>query len=60
MFGCVCAGRMVQTNIIQLDPQKYMFELQDATNINHLVVFLLNQPFPLGFGATVHFLWYYY
>ncbi|KAI8901338.1 hypothetical protein BC833DRAFT_578366 [Globomyces pollinis-pini] len=34
-----------------------MFELMDASSINHIVIFLLGQPFPEGFGATVHFLW---
>ncbi|KAJ1725192.1 hypothetical protein LPJ53_000615 [Coemansia erecta] len=58
MFGCIVAGRLVQTNLQQVDVNKYVFELPDAHNINHIVVFLLGTiPFEPGFGATVHLLW---
>ncbi|KAI8854045.1 hypothetical protein BC829DRAFT_381149 [Chytridium lagenaria] len=57
MFGCIVAGRLVQTNLQQVDATKYVFELTDAKSINHIVVFLLGQPFPAGYAATVHFLW---
>ncbi|KAJ2721635.1 hypothetical protein GGI07_003819 [Coemansia sp. Benny D115] len=58
MFGCIVAGRLVQTNLQQVDVNKYVFELPDAHNINHLVVFLLGtQPFEPGYAATVHLLW---
>ncbi|KAJ2225808.1 hypothetical protein IWW45_007723 [Coemansia sp. RSA 485] len=58
MFGCIVAGRLVQTNLQQVDANKYVFELPDAHNINHIVVFLLGTiPFEPGFGATVHLLW---
>ncbi|KAJ3214308.1 hypothetical protein HDU67_001799 [Dinochytrium kinnereticum] len=58
MFGCIIAGRLVQTNLQQVDATKYVFELSDAKSINHIVVFLLGvQPFPPGYAATVHFLW---
>ncbi|ORZ12392.1 hypothetical protein BCR42DRAFT_483698 [Absidia repens] len=58
MFGCIAAGRLVQTNLQQVDVNKYVFELSDAQSVNHLVVFLLGTiPFEPGFGATVHLLW---
>ncbi|KAJ1553651.1 Coiled-coil domain-containing protein 81, partial [Cladochytrium tenue] len=58
MFGCIVAGRLVQTNMQQVDATKYIFELPDARSINHIVVFMTGtQPFPDGFGATVYFLW---
>ncbi|KAK9702222.1 hypothetical protein K7432_011337 [Basidiobolus ranarum] len=58
MFGCIVAGRLVQTNLQQVDVNKYVFELVDAHNINHIIVFLLGTiPFEPGFAATVHFLW---
>ena len=48
----------VQTNLQQVDVNKYVFELTDAQAINHIVVFLLGTiPFQPGFGATVHLLW---
>ncbi|KAJ1994911.1 hypothetical protein GGI25_001214 [Coemansia spiralis] len=58
MFGCIVAGRLVQTNLQQVDVNKYVFELSDAQNINHIVVFLLGTiPFESGYAATVHLLW---
>ncbi|KAI9257278.1 hypothetical protein BDA99DRAFT_515990 [Phascolomyces articulosus] len=58
MFGCIVAGRLVQTNLQQVDVNKYVFELSDAQAINHIVVFLLGTvPFQQGYGATVHLLW---
>ncbi|KAJ2909435.1 hypothetical protein GGI21_001888, partial [Coemansia aciculifera] len=58
MFGCIVAGRLVQTNLQQVDVNKYVFELPDAHNINHIVVFLLGTiPFDAGYAATVHLLW---
>ncbi|KAJ1661119.1 hypothetical protein IWQ61_000055 [Dispira simplex] len=56
MFGCIVAGRLVQTNLQQVDVNKYVFELTDPHAINHLVVFLLGTiPFESGYAATVHF-----
>ncbi|KAJ1964973.1 hypothetical protein IWQ62_002781 [Dispira parvispora] len=56
MFGCIVAGRLVQTNLQQVDVNKYVFELADPQAINHLVVFLLGTiPFEPGYAATVHF-----
>ncbi|CAB4394717.1 DUF775-domain-containing protein [Rhizophagus irregularis] len=58
MFGCIVAGRLIQTNLQQVDVNKYTFELPDAATINHIVVFLLGTiPFDPGYAATVHFLW---
>ncbi|KAF8625075.1 hypothetical protein AX15_005557 [Amanita polypyramis BW_CC] len=58
MFGCVVAGRIVQTNLQQVDETHAYFELPNASTINHLCVFLLGTiPFPDGYGATVHFFW---
>ncbi|KAI9017385.1 hypothetical protein BC832DRAFT_22303 [Gaertneriomyces semiglobifer] len=58
MFGCIVAGRLVQTNLQQVDMTKYVFELEQPAEINHIVVFMTGaQPFPPGLAATVHFLW---
>ncbi|CAI2179561.1 7162_t:CDS:2 [Funneliformis geosporum] len=58
MFGCIVAGRLIQTNLQQVDVNKYIFELPDAATVNHIVVFLLGTiPFDPGYAATVHFLW---
>ncbi|KAL6306867.1 DUF775-domain-containing protein [Sparassis latifolia] len=58
MFGCLVAGRLLQTNLQQVDDTHAIFELPAASTINHICVFLLgNVPFPEGYGATVHFHW---
>ncbi|TFK31333.1 hypothetical protein BDQ12DRAFT_729652 [Crucibulum laeve] len=58
MFGCCVAGRLLQTNLQQVDDTHALFELPNASSINHVCVFLLGTiPFPEGYGATVHFHW---
>jgi len=56
MFGCVVAGRLIQTNLQQIDETHAIFELPNVSTINHICVFL-TAPFPDGYGATVHFHW---
>ncbi|PVU94893.1 hypothetical protein BB561_002198 [Smittium simulii] len=56
MFGCLVAGRLVQTNLEQVAENKFIFKLEQPHLINHLVVFLLGTvSFPEGYAATVHF-----
>ncbi|KAI9202018.1 uncharacterized protein BJ171DRAFT_194391 [Polychytrium aggregatum] len=58
MFGCIVAGRLVQTNLQQVDQFKYVLALQDAQSINHIVIFMTGQQaFPAGYAATVHLFW---
>ncbi|CAK5263446.1 unnamed protein product [Mycena citricolor] len=58
MFGCCVAGRLLQTNLQQVDETRAYFELPAASSINHICVFLLGTiPFPEGYGCTVHFFW---
>lgn len=58
MFGCCVAGRLLQTNLEQVDETHVVFQLENSTSINHICVFLLGTvPFPPGYGATVHFHW---
>ncbi|KAK7683598.1 hypothetical protein QCA50_013436 [Cerrena zonata] len=58
MFGCVVAGRLLQTELRQIDETHAAFELPSAEQINHVCVFLLgNIPFPEGYGASVHLFW---
>jgi hypothetical protein len=48
----------VQAAPQQVDVNRFVFELQDAARINHLVVFLTGTvPFDEGYGASVHLLW---
>ncbi|KAF9242282.1 DUF775-domain-containing protein [Melanogaster broomeanus] len=58
MFGCCVAGRLLQTNLQQVDDTHALFEIPAAEKVNHVCVFLLGTVvFPEGYGATVHFLW---
>ncbi|KAG7451545.1 DUF775-domain-containing protein [Guyanagaster necrorhizus] len=58
MFGCCVAGRLLQTNLQQIDDTHALFELPNASTINHVCVFVLGTvPFPEGYGAAVHFHW---
>ncbi|XP_046907010.1 protein Hikeshi isoform X2 [Hypomesus transpacificus] len=56
MFGCVVAGRLVQTDALQVANDKFVFNLPDYENVNHVVVFMLGTvPFPVGMGGAVYF-----
>lgn len=55
MFGALCAGRPVQTNLQILSDTQVVFHLPSPRTINHLVVFLLpDTVLPPTHGATVH------
>ncbi|XP_069573779.1 protein Hikeshi [Brachyistius frenatus] len=56
MFGCLVAGRLVQTDAVQVALDKFVFNLADYENVNHVVVFMLGTvPFPAGMGGAVYF-----
>ncbi|XP_067259817.1 protein Hikeshi isoform X2 [Chanodichthys erythropterus] len=56
MFGCLVAGRLVQTDAQQVASDKFVFNLPDCENVNHVVVFMLGTvPFPAGMGGAVYF-----
>uniref|UniRef100_A0A671EAH5 Protein Hikeshi n=1 Tax=Rhinolophus ferrumequinum TaxID=59479 RepID=A0A671EAH5_RHIFE len=56
MFGCLVAGRPVQIVAQQVAEDKFVFDLPDYENINHVVVFMLGTiPFPEGMGGSVYF-----
>lgn len=55
MFGCLLAGRLVQTDAVQVAPDKFVFNLADYESVNHVVVFMLGTvPFPAGTGGAVY------
>ena len=56
MFGCVVAGRLVQTDAVQVSSDKFVFNLADYESVNHVVVFMLGTvAFPAGMGGAVYF-----
>uniref|UniRef100_A0A1A8IN11 Protein Hikeshi n=2 Tax=Nothobranchius TaxID=28779 RepID=A0A1A8IN11_NOTKU len=56
MFGCLVAGRLVQTDALQVASDKFVFNLADYENVKHVVVFMLGTvPFPSGMGGAVYF-----
>lgn len=58
MFGCLAAGRLVQTGAQQVDETHCVFNIDNAASVNHIVVFLTGtMPFPEGMGGAVYFSW---
>lgn len=56
MFGCLVAGRLVQTDAVQVSADKFVFNLPDYESVSHVVVFMLGTvPFPQGLGGAVYF-----
>eukprot|EP00057_Strongylocentrotus_purpuratus_P033003 XP_789731.3 PREDICTED: protein Hikeshi [Strongylocentrotus purpuratus] len=56
MFACLVAGRLVQGEPQQVDPTHFIFNLDNAADINHVIIFLTGATaFPEGTGAAVHF-----
>ncbi|CAL1575402.1 unnamed protein product [Knipowitschia caucasica] len=56
MFGCIVAGRLVQTDPVPVSADKFVFNLPDFEQVNHVVVFMLGTvPFPAGMGGAVYF-----
>ncbi|KAG7259331.1 hypothetical protein CRUP_000669 [Coryphaenoides rupestris] len=56
MFGCLVAGRLVQTDPVRVSGDKFVFQLADYESVNHVVVFMLGtEPFPDGTGGAVYF-----
>lgn len=58
MFGLIVSGRLVQTDAQQVSENQFLFNIPEADNINHVVVFMTGQmPFPDGLGGAVYFSW---
>ncbi|CAH0552605.1 unnamed protein product [Brassicogethes aeneus] len=58
MFGVIVSGRLVQTEFQPISERQFVTTIQDADNINHIVVFLTGAvPFPEGMGGQVYFSW---
>ncbi|PRT52619.1 Protein OPI10 [Wickerhamiella sorbophila] len=55
MFGIVCGGRPVDTNVQQIEPVKFVYVIQEAAKINHMAIFLLpGTALPPGSAASVY------
>ncbi|XP_076338912.1 protein OPI10 homolog [Tachypleus tridentatus] len=58
MFGVIVSGRLVQTDFELVEGTKFLINIPDADNVNHIVVFMTgSQPFPEGLGGAVYFSW---
>ncbi|XP_071506885.1 protein Hikeshi-like [Diadema antillarum] len=56
MFACLVAGRLVQGQAQEVDPTHFVFNIDNPTNINHVIIFLTGaMPFPDGMAGAVHF-----
>lgn len=56
MFGAVCSGRPMEM-ARQVEPTKWVFSIDNASNINHIAVFLLPQTqfTDVNYTALVYF-----
>lgn len=56
MFGAVCSGRPIQL-AEQVEPNKFVFAIPDAANINYVAIFLLPQSnfTDVNYTALVYF-----
>lgn len=56
MFGAVCSGRPIQL-AQQVEPTKWVFAMNNASNVNHVAIFLLPQSdfIDPNFTALVYF-----
>ncbi|CAG0921546.1 unnamed protein product [Notodromas monacha] len=58
MFGVLVSGRLAQTDFVQADPTHFLLTINDADNINYVVVFMTGTtPFPDDMGGGVYFSW---
>jgi len=58
IFGLIVSGRLVQTNFEQIGETRFVTNVTEADDINHVVVFLTgSQPFPNEMGGAVYFSW---
>ncbi|CAG2190762.1 protein Hikeshi-like [Mytilus edulis] len=56
MFGLLIPGRLVQSEVQQINETHFVFNVEDADSINHIAIFLTGQtPFPDGYGGAVYF-----
>ena len=53
MFGCLAAGRAVQTDAVAVSATECFFVLPEAHKLNHIAVFLTT-PLPFNTAAVVH------
>ncbi|XP_031640627.1 protein OPI10 homolog [Contarinia nasturtii] len=56
MLGCIVSGRLVQMDFQQVDEGKFLLNIPEADNINHIVIFLTD-AIPVGLAGAVYFSW---
>ncbi|CAD7088489.1 unnamed protein product [Hermetia illucens] len=58
MLGVIVSGRLAQTDFQRVEESKFLINIPDADNINHIVVFLTGAvPLPPGMAGAVYFSW---
>ncbi|KAK0398227.1 hypothetical protein QR680_002484 [Steinernema hermaphroditum] len=58
VFGVIAAGRAVETNCTRVSDTEFLFELPQASTINHIVIFLTGAvSLPNEYGASVYARW---
>ncbi|XP_059622482.1 protein OPI10 homolog [Phlebotomus argentipes] len=58
IMGVIVSGRLPQTDFQQVGESQFLFNISDADNINHIVVFLTGAvALPEGMAGAVYFSW---
>ena len=58
MFGVLASGRLPNTAVTQLSESGFLLQVEGASTINHLSVFMTGTvPFSDGFGGSIHLGW---
>lgn len=53
MFAVLVSGRLVQTDFQQVDTNKFLINIPNVDEVNHIAVFMTGtQPLPADMGAS--------
>lgn len=53
MFAVLVSGRLVQTDFQQVDANKFLINIPNVDEVNHIAVFMTGtQPLPVDMGAS--------
>eukprot|EP01132_Coremiostelium_polycephalum_P009712 gene9712-11927_t len=57
MFGYLIGGRGPVATMQQHSPGKFIFLIENASEVHNFAVFLTDPNFPIGYGASIYLSW---